>query len=64
MMTEQEMNVLAQFSKQHGNRWKKTLREMWQSGDYCGERDCELLQSLRNSQHFGPNGLMRYRSRE
>jgi hypothetical protein len=44
-----------------GRRWKSDLRDCWMRVDYPSSLDSGALQTLRNSESFGPGGLVRFK---
>lgn len=51
-LTDDEKAALRQYRLENGRSWKKKLRLAWMSASEPG-----ILQALRNSQRFGPEGL-------
>lgn len=58
-LTSEQAEVLNRFRLDYGRRWKSVLRSQWQASNYPGSpaEDHPVLQTLRNSSHFGPAGL-------
>jgi hypothetical protein len=62
-LTADERRVLNVFASLYGRTWKSKLRTVWMHGALIdGSDDAALLYSLRNSDRFGPAGLLRYRA--
>lgn len=60
-LTEREQAALVEAARYFGRRWKMELGFCWERADYPQALDSSALQTLRNSQDFGPSGLTRYR---
>ena len=60
-----EVLALETFAAAHGRTWKTELRHAWETGSYSGCADdiYGTLQCLRNSESFGPRGLIKYVAR-
>jgi hypothetical protein len=61
VLTTEEVAALSGAAKYFGRRWKMELRDCWMRADYPYGLDSGALQSLRNSEAFGPRGLNGYR---
>lgn len=60
-LTPDEINALVAAAKYFGRRWKMELNFCWMASDYPSALDAGTLQTLRNSESFGPRGLRGYR---
>lgn len=68
-LSDAEQQALQWYAWENGRRWKQALRDDWMRA--CSRVLMEvdggrlplrqLLQGLRNSDRFGPAGLVRYR---
>ena len=54
-LTLEEVQALADYAQSHGPNWKDSLRTDWQYA-----RAPVVLLMLRNSERFGPRGLIRF----
>lgn len=64
LTTEQKL-ALAGFKNRNGRTWKSKLRDIWMTGNYnYSVDDSATLQQLRNSEHFGPRGLIAVRGKD
>ena len=60
-ITRREHEALAAAAHYFGRRWKMELRFCWMASDYPSALDAGTLQTLRNSESFGPRGLVGYK---
>lgn len=62
-ITAEERACLTRYAAQEGRYWKSKLRDCWFNANYPGvdDNDASCLQRLRNSQWFGPEGLIKFR---
>lgn len=61
-LTTTERQALAEFARLNGRRWKEALRLEWFNAcQGTPQHLAPTLQSLRNSESFGPGGLTRYK---
>lgn len=61
-LAQDEVAALVGAAAYFGRQWKMELRDCWMNGGYYPTSlDAGALQRLRNSQGFGPHGLVNYR---
>lgn len=56
-----ELAALVTYAARHGRRWKADLRRSWYDGQWWQDDEVGILQTLRNSERFGPRGLVNFR---
>lgn len=57
-LTEEQHAALLAVKAHEGRNWKSAVRHWWETCTYPEWADSQVLQSLRNSQDFGPSGLV------
>ena len=60
-LTSREQEAIKACAAYFGRRWKSDLRDCWMRVDYPSSLDSGALQTLRNSESFGPSGLVRFK---
>lgn len=54
-LTQEQLDRLRAFKKEHGRCWKGQLRALWMTGMDASEPEGHLLRQIRN--RIGPSGL-------
>lgn len=60
--SDEQLQALKDWAKEHGKKWKSALRDAWMSGDYKGFDNSPALQRIRNS--GGPSWLVKFKLTE
>jgi len=62
--TQEQLDAVNRYARQHGRYWKQALRLDWERAQYPSvddrTNDSAHLQELRN--YFGPSWLIRFRA--
>lgn len=62
-LTAEQIQALVKFAAANGRNWKSELRYCWMQGYHrsvLGGASTRELQILRNTEGFGPRGLIRF----